>query len=153
MHVLSADEDHWVKLVGLEMWMRVKWSVCWEVRCPCWIQYCPFNFTTTYLLLLADRGPMLHTAETSPSHYLNFISFESKIFPATNWPPDSDIWFWNSITCTSNLLEEGQCFAWQKRVPSFDYLVICKTGNKIVLFSTIYYSYTCITMVFLHSDE
>ena len=50
---------------------------------------------------LADRGPMLRTAETSP-HYLNFISFESKIFPATNWPPDSDIWFWNSITCTSN---------------------------------------------------
>jgi hypothetical protein len=52
-----------------------------------------------------------------------------------------------------DLLEEGRCFARQKRVLSFDYLVICKTGNKIVLFTTIYYLCTYITMVFLHSDE
>ena len=31
-----------------------------------------------------------------------------------------------------------------KRVLSFDYLVICKTGNKTVLFTTIYYLYTWI---------
>jgi len=34
---------------------------------------------------LAERGPMLHMAETSPLAL--FTSFEYKHFPATNWLP------------------------------------------------------------------
>ena len=66
-----------------EIWsVKLKWGYSGVMFCSTWILICSFWLIVAYIL--AERGPVLRTAETSPSHYLPHLNLKTFQLPVNH---------------------------------------------------------------------